>query len=121
MDNAKYQEYINGEKWRSIAAERMKIDAYKCVMCGSRGTTLNPLEVHHLRYRDVLYHEDEGNNIYTQLCTLCHACHKQIHAVMNRQTDPNGRRGWKDNCNVPAISVYTIAGESIESKEVGKL
>ena len=29
--------------------------------------------------------------------------------------------GWKDNCNIPAVSVYTVSGENITSKEVGRL
>lgn len=117
MNNAKYREYLQSPKWKNIARQRMEIDGNKCVMCGSRGTTANPLEVHHLSYR-YLYREE--NRIYEDLVTLCHACHKQVHALMNRQTDPNGRHGWKDNYTVPDISVYTISGETLENKEVNK-
>ncbi len=118
MDNLRYQEYLKTDKWQRIAKQRMEIDGNKCVMCGSRGTTANPLEVHHLSYK-WLYQEE--NRIYQDLCTLCHCCHKQVHALMNRQTDANGRHGWKDNSNIPAISVFTVSGETIASKEVGKL
>ena len=118
MENEKYQEYLKSEKWKRIARERMEIDGNRCVMCGCRGTTANPLEVHHLSYK-FLGHEEE--RIYQDLETLCHACHKLIHAAMNRKTDPNGRHGWKDNCAIPAISVYTVAGEVLECREVGKL
>ena len=118
MDNLRYQEYLKTDKWQRIAKRRMEIDGNKCVMCGSRGTTANPLEVHHLSYK-WLYQEE--NRIYQDLCTLCHCCHKQVHALMNRQTDANGRHGWKDNSNIPAISVFTVSGEVIASKEVGKL
>ena len=115
MDNRKYQEYLKSDKWRRIAQKRMEIDHFQCCMCGSRGTSQNPLEVHHLSYK-YLYHEEE--RIYQDLCTLDHACHKQVHALMNRTTDPNGRHGWKDNNNIPAISVYTLSGNLIENKEV---
>jgi len=118
MDNATYQAYLKTDKWKTIAKRRMDIDGNMCVMCGSRGTTGNPLEVHHLSYK-CLYHEEE--RIYEDLVTLCHCCHKQVHALMNRQTDANGRHGWKDNSTIPAISVYTVAGHDIESREVGKV
>lgn len=114
----KYEAYLKSDKWKAIAKERMEIDNHKCCACGSRGTTANPLEVHHLSYK---YLYEEEKRIYQDLVTLCHLCHKQTHAIMNRQTDPNGRHGWKDNSNIPAISVYTVAGETIEGKEVGTL
>ena len=115
MDNARYREYLKSEKWKRIAAERMRIDGYKCVMCGSRGTATNCLEVHHLSYKWI-YREE--TRIYQDLCTLCHACHKSIHNVMNRQTDPSGRHGWQDNSNIPAVSIFTITGQELYSKEV---
>ena len=118
MDNAKYRAYLQTDKWKAIAKKRMDIDGNKCVMCGSRGTTANCLEVHHLSYRN-LYEEE--SRIYEDLCTLCHCCHKQVHALMNRQTNKDGRHGWRDNNYIPAVSVYTIAGETMESMEVGKV
>ena len=117
-NDTKYREYLKSAKWKAIAAQRMQIDGNKCVMCGSRGTTANPLEIHHLSYR-YLYREE--SRIYEDLCTLCHACHKQTHNLMCRITSPNGRRGWKDNYTVPQVSVFTISGETMESKEVGKV
>ena len=118
MDNEKYQEYLKSDKWKALAKKRMEIDGNKCVMCGSRGTTANCLEVHHLSYK-WLYQEE--NRIFQDLVTLCHCCHKQVHALMNRQTDPNGRHGWRDNNYIPAVSVYTISGERLESIEVGEV
>lgn len=116
----RYRAYIQSEQWKAIVKKRLEIDGNACVMCGSRGTTLNPLECHHLRYKGVLYHENEGDNIYTQLCTLCHTCHKLVHNLMCRKTAPD-RNGWKDRYDIPKISVFTIAGETLESKEVGKV
>ena len=117
MTNEEYEEYLRSDKWKAIAKRRMEIDGNRCVMCGSRGTVGNPLEVHHLSYK---YLGKEEERIYQDLCTLCHADHKAVHALMCRKTAPN-RNGWKDNYTVPAISVYTLTGETIASREVGKL
>lgn len=117
MDNEKYRQYLKSEKWQRIARQRMEIDGYKCVMCETRGTAKNPLECHHLSYK-WLYQEE--NRIYEDLCTVCHGCHKQIHALMQRVTSPDGRHGWKDRYDIPQISVYTLTGEMLENKEVQK-
>lgn len=117
MTNEEYTAYLQSDKWKSIAKRRMEIDGNRCVMCGSRGTTANPNEVHHLSYK-YLGHEEE--RIYQDLVTLCHACHKQVHALMCRKTAPN-KCGWKDRYDIPAVSVFTLTGREMQSKEVGKL
>lgn len=109
QSNERYLQYLNSEKWRDIKRRRLEIDGYRCVSCGCRGTTGNPLEVHHLSYR-YLYHEE--TRIYEDLVTLCSCCHKQIHAVMNRVTSPSGRRGWKDNSYIPHVHVTATGYES---------
>ncbi len=109
IGNEKYRKYLQSDKWRAIAKKRMQIDGYRCVMCGSAGTTGNPLSVHHLSYK-WLYQEE--NRIYQDLETLCFCCHKQIHRAMERITSPDGRRGWKD-ARIPQIHTYNING-SIE-------
>jgi 5-methylcytosine-specific restriction endonuclease McrA len=116
MDNTEYKQYLQSDKWKAIANERLKIDNFQCVCCGSRGTPANPLEIHHLSYK-YLYHEEE--RIYQDLVTLCHCCHKSLHNIMNRQTDEKGRRGWKDNRTIPAIHTFNVTGtqaEYIETK-----
>lgn len=117
MTNTEYREYLNSEKWKEIVKERMRIDEHRCVMCGSRGTTTNPLECHHLSYK-YLGHEEK--RIYQDLCILCHSCHKQVHNLMCRKTAPD-RNGWKDRYDIPQVSVYTVSGEQLQSKEVGTL
>lgn len=113
MTNQEYEAYLKSDKWRQIAEKRFQIDGYRCVMCGCKGTSGNCLEVHHLSYR---YLGHEENRIYEDLVTLCHCCHKQIHAAMNRVTNPDGRHGWKDNRSIPGVSVYTINGQEMEHK-----
>ena len=112
MNDEKYREYLQSEKWHRIAQTRIKIDGYCCCMCGSRGTANNPLEVHHITYHH-LYHEEDW--IYEDLLTVCHVCHKALHKCMERITNPNGRRGWKD-ARIPQIHVYDLGG-SIRYKE----
>lgn len=105
IDTNEYAYYLLSDDWRQKSKERMKIDGYMCTMCGGRGTALNPLEVHHLTYNNI-YNE----NVFSDLVTLCHCCHKSIHNVMNRVTNEEGRSGWKDNSYIPKIHVYNISG-----------
>lgn len=107
MEPEKYREYLQSEQWKRIAEQRMRIDGYVCQCCGCRGTQANPLEVHHLSYRHI---GDEAGRVYEDLVTLCRACHKGLHNTMNRVTDRNGRRGWKDSGNVPQVHVFTVGG-----------
>ena len=119
MNNADfdYEDYLQSEKWKAIARKRLEIDGNCCVMCGCRGTTANPLEIHHLKYT---YIGEEEPRLWQDLASLCHECHKQVHALMCRRTGPN-KFGWKDSYSIPAISVYTLTGKTLESREVGLL
>lgn len=103
MTDKEYTAYLQTPQWKRIAYKRMVIDNFECQGCGSRGNTLNPLEVHHLSYR---YLGNEESRIYEDLVTLCHICHKTVHSTMNRVTSPSGRRGWKDNGYIPKLVVY---------------
>lgn len=113
-DDEKYRKYLQSDKWRNIARQRMKIDNFTCCMCGSRGTPVNPIEVHHLSYK-ALYHEED--RIYEDLMSVCRCCHKLVHKGMERVTDPSGRRGWKD-ARIPQIHCYNING-NIEMRTGG--
>ena len=111
MTDSEYQQYLRSDAWKQKAAERLKIDELTCQFCGSRGTQLNELQVHHMSYRSVGGNED----VYKDLVTLCRSCHKGIHAMMNRKTSAEGRHGWKDQPGVPKIHVFTMSGEGIAS------
>lgn len=103
----RYEAYLKTIDWYTKARNRAKIDNYKCCMCGSIGTQNNPLQAHHITYKN-LYHED----IYKDLITLCRNCHKSVHRMMNRITDKSGRKGWKDNL---VISNHVLEGsEAVE-------
>ena len=109
MTDPEYREYLKSDKWKMIAAQRLKIDNMTCQCCGSKGTQLNPLQVHHLSYRHI---GNEENFIFEDLVTLCRPCHMGLHRILNRVTSPNGRRGWKDARQVPQVHVFTMSGEA---------
>ena len=96
-----YQHYLESDEWKKIRNQRLAIDGFCCQGCGSRGTTRNPLQIHHFSYRQPLGKE----NVFRDLVTLCRACHSQIHAVMNRITSENGERGWKDSLPISMVHV----------------
>lgn len=95
MTTEQYHEYLKTPKWRSIAQRRREIDGGKCQMCGREGSQADPLQCHHLDYHHI-GEEEQGDFIYTRLVTLCASCHKAVHRMMNRRTNAQGRRGWKD-------------------------
>lgn len=108
-----YFQYIRSPEWKAKHDERMKIDGYRCVMCGCGGTSLNPLQVHHLDYHN-LYQE----NIDKELVTLCKACHFSVHQMMNRVTNRNtGQRGWKDSMSISMVTVSSCDGRTLDYKE----
>lgn len=114
VNDEQYKAYLKTPKWQAIAKKRLEIDNYTCQGCGTRGNALNPIEVHHLTYAHIY---QEENHIYTDLVSVCHACHKTTHNIMVRITNEQGRRGWKNNCTIPQINVFTISGEEIQSRE----
>lgn len=113
--NAEYLEYLKTDVWKEKARQRLEIDKYKCQGCGCEGTQTNPLNVHHFGYREKLGNE----NVYTDLVSLCRSCHILIHKVMNRATNDQGRRGWRDVAYTPNVHTYTADGEELErTKEI---
>jgi len=112
MTDQEYSNYLKSEQWKEKAAKRLEIDRYTCQGCGSRGSSDNPLQVHHLNYKHV------GNeDVYTDLVCLCRNCHIRTHHIMNRVTDKLGHRGWNDNSQVPRIHVFTVGGLDINRIE----
>ena len=107
------EQYYKTDRWKRIASARMDIDNHQCCMCGCRGCAGNELEVHHLRYKGVLFHEDESDYLYTMLITLCRHCHTNVHHMMNRVTASDGRRGWQDR-PTPYSHAYSLDGQTTE-------
>lgn len=63
--------YYKTPAWAAKRSERLKLDGYKCAMCGFT----RALEVHHINY-ERLGHEDVSKD----LITLCKKCHNEIEA-----------------------------------------
>lgn len=70
-----YHAYIKSSEWKRKAAERMKLDGYRCVKCGK---AMN-LCVHHLTY------ENLGHEQLEDLITLCKKCHSELHGVKEEE------------------------------------
>ena len=105
MTSDQYKEYLKSPEWRAKAAQRMSIDGFRCQCCNSTGTAQNPLQCHHITYRNL-----QNEDVMRDLVTLCKSCHKGVHRIMYRITgyDQNGtpRRGWKDA--LPNLMSWTI-------------
>lgn len=70
MREISYEEYIGrSPRWQEKRVERLKIDNFKCVVCGET----HNLHVHHITYEN-LGNEDVDND----LVTLCKGCHMKI-------------------------------------------
>lgn len=95
MKHDDYMNYLQSDTWKAKVKQRAVIDSYKCCMCESTGTMRNPLETHHITYRNV-GHED----VYRDILTVCKNCHISLHITMNRITSPDGRKGWKDEMSL---------------------
>lgn len=65
------EDYLNSETWKVIRQAKLASDHYTCQKCGKLAT-----EVHHLYYPKTAWGME---NIDTDLISLCHCCHAEIH------------------------------------------
>ena len=76
-----YDAYMRSANWESKRQQRLKIDQYKCVMCGRPASTCkNGLQVHHINYRRLT-----NENVFEDLVSLCPRCHRLIHNFYQRR------------------------------------
>lgn len=80
FQTAVYRNYMKSDAWEQKKQERMRIDEYKCVMCGRSIDQCKSLQVHHVTYKRL---GDE--NVLDDLCTVCGSCHQKIHNYYNRK------------------------------------
>lgn len=69
-NNPVYDWYIKSKQWEEKRAVRLRIDNYRCAMCGKPFD----LHVHHILYSNLGF-----ENVETELVTLCKECHKRVH------------------------------------------
>lgn len=101
MDDSQYKAYLKSQEWALKVQQRLGIDDSQCQCCGCRGTSLNPLEIHHLHYRTI-----GEEDVYSDIVTLCRACHKGVHKMLNRIISDDGTRGWS---SLPQVHVWAVS------------
>ena len=94
-----YHEYLKSDEWQKKRSERLKIDGFKCQICGRP----MDLQVHHLTYANI-YNE----NVYTDLITLCKYCHEQIEK-RKQEFNTGKRRAWLDQRNIEMDFCHELA------------
>ena len=80
-----YLEYLLSPEWQAKRAERLKLDNYKCTVCGQEDF----LEVHHLTYVRL------GRERMEDLRTLCEDCHEDGHGLKPSDSFAQFRREQK--------------------------
>lgn len=112
-----YSEYLMSPEWKSLVLERARIDGFRCQCCGCVGTMNNKLQCHHLTYKN-MYHED----VATDLVTVCDTCHRGIHRLMSRVTDPaTKRRGWKNSFPPSQHHVIDLDGTGTRTEIIAEI
>lgn len=73
----KYADYMASEAWKKKRNQRVLYDKGKCqfLIDGRKCGDMNLLEVHHLTYANL------GDELMSDLVTLCSFHHKQIHGI----------------------------------------
>ena len=100
QSKAEYERYLQSDIWNNKRLKRLQIDEYTCQMCGTKGTRMNPLQVHHLDY-----HRKFNEDVEKDLVTLCRDCHQGVHRMMDRVTNSEtGQRGWSDSLTIANVT-----------------
>lgn len=72
-----YAAYLKTRHWHELRRQVFERDGHKCTRCPNR----TRLEVHHLTY------ERLGDELLSDLTTLCYDCHRAIHKEGNTGYD----------------------------------
>ena len=70
--NPSYDLFIQGAVWRALRTKRLKLDNYHCRKCNAQES----LHVHHRTYIRF-----GGDELLSDLVTLCESCHDRLHAM----------------------------------------
>src|SRR5215472_2253818 len=64
---------LSGRAYRNLRRSVLERDSWRCQSCG----TMEHLEVHHIEFRS-----RSGDDVETNLITLCRECHKRAHNLV---------------------------------------
>jgi len=79
--NPIYIKLINSKRWKELRIKKLKANPV-CQECESKGVTTLATEVHHVRPVESVPNDDAMKRLmfsYSNLMSLCHACHSEIH------------------------------------------
>lgn len=94
-----YEEYLDSPEWKEKQQAVLERDGHRCVACNRP----DQLEIHHRTYERI------GNELLSDLTTLCRACHGTISSAADVVHPPTGTY-------VRHVRPYTI--EKPERREV---
>ena len=101
MQYDKYLAYLESETWAKKRNEALMRDNFCCSICHNP----NNLEVHHLRYPEIL-----GEESLCCLMTLCKDCHAKLEAYKKGSWPVGKYRTWHDP-RFPELVTYIDYGE----------
>lgn len=71
----KYYDYLQSSKWQKLRNERLKLDDFRCQICGSP----KQLHVHHL-----FYPAEYGTENINDCITVCENCHGILETIKKK-------------------------------------
>lgn len=70
-----YRDFLKTPMWKSISILVKKRSKFRCSLCGTESTYVNPLNVHHRTYE---HHGYELSHMEDLIC-ICNKCHAKFH------------------------------------------
>ena len=86
--SSQYEKLINSRKWAKLRYEKLQNNPL-CERCMSSGIIAPGTEIHHITPIDTGCTPAEMQRLaynYSNLQTLCHACHVQVHKELQSKT-----------------------------------
>lgn len=81
--NPIYIKLINSKRWKSLRVDKLKANPV-CQECEIKGVSTLATEVHHIKPVESMHDEESMKRLmfsYSNLMSLCNACHYDIHAA----------------------------------------
>ena len=71
INKMSYKEYLQSKEWKAFS-KKLKEGRGSCDLCLTKAN----LDVHHIKYKDVIYNEGKNKE---WLLVVCRTCHSEIH------------------------------------------